>query len=138
VRRQAAEVVDTCVANRVRRLNRVVTRLYNDRLRPAGMTIAEMNLLVAVAANGPTRASQLGRGLEMEKSTVSRNLARLADRGWVVAHDNPGGTGLLIDITDDGATAIEGAMPAWEQAQRKVVDIVGDDGLFVDSARTIR
>jgi hypothetical protein len=37
-----------CIAVRVRLLNRVITSLYDDALRPLGITVSQLNLLVAI------------------------------------------------------------------------------------------
>lgn len=116
-----ATVAQTCLASQARRLSRALTRHYNDRLRPLGLNIAEMNLLVAIAATGPVRPAGLARALELEKSTMSRNLARLTDRGWVKVRDNPEDRGDLVEATRRGERLLEQAIPLWEAAQHDAV-----------------
>lgn len=123
---EATRIVDTCLANRTRRLSRVITRLYNDRLRPVGINVAEMNLLVAIAALGSVQPAQLSRALEIEKSTLSRNLKRLAERGWITTRDNPEGRGELVGVTQAGEEVLDRAIPAWEDAQRRAATLVGE------------
>ena len=106
-----ARVARSCLASQARRLSRALTRHYNDRLRPLGLNIAEMNLLVAVAATGPVQPAGLARALDLEKSTLSRNLQRLADRGWVVVRDNPEDRGDLVEATRSGERLLEQAIP---------------------------
>lgn len=115
----------TCLASQARRLSRALTRHYNDRLRPLGINIAEMNLLVAVAASGPVQPAGLGRALELEKSTLSRNLARLADRGWIVVRDNPEERGDLVEATRQGERLLKQAIPVWKTAQRDGMALLG-------------
>jgi hypothetical protein len=75
--RHAAEIARDCMASRVRRLERLLTRIYDDAIRPHGLTGSQLELLVALQLIGKTTAAAVGRRLELEKSTVSRNLARL-------------------------------------------------------------
>jgi DNA-binding MarR family transcriptional regulator len=96
---QAREVVATCLGYRTRRLARAVTRLYNDRLRPLGLNLTEMNLLAAIAAQGAVQRARLGRAMALEKSTLSRNSSRLVERGWVEVRDHPDGRGVLLALT---------------------------------------
>ena len=121
----ARQIVDTCLANRTRRLSRVITRLYNDRLRPVGINVAEMNLLVAIVALGSVQPAQLSRALEMEKSTLSRNVKRLAERGWIATGENPEARGELVGVTQAGKEVLERAIPAWEDAQRRAATLIG-------------
>ena len=60
--RPAAEVIAAeCLAVRVRTLNRAVTALYDDALRPHGLRVGQLNLLVAVARMGTARPGDLCR-----------------------------------------------------------------------------
>ena len=110
--RQAAEIASDCMASRVRRLERLLTRIYDDAIRAQGLTGSQLELLVAVKLSGPTTAAAVGRLLELEKSTVSRNLARLAAARLVDTSDG-------LRITSAGAAAIVACHPAWRAAQRK-------------------
>ena len=40
-------VVETCLAVQLRMLNRVVTNVYDEALRPLGLKASQMNILVA-------------------------------------------------------------------------------------------
>ena len=42
-------IARTCVAARMRLLNRVVTNFYDDALRPLGLKISQLNILIATA-----------------------------------------------------------------------------------------
>ena len=48
-KRVARLIASGCVALRVRRLGRVVTRIYDNALAPHGINIAQLNLLAAVS-----------------------------------------------------------------------------------------
>jgi DNA-binding MarR family transcriptional regulator len=111
-RRQAAEIARDCMASRVRHLERRLTRIYDDALRPHGLTGSQLSLLVATQLSGETTAAEVGRRLDLEKSTVSRNLARLAAAGLVDVADG-------LRVTPRGAAAIVACHPAWRDAQRR-------------------
>jgi DNA-binding MarR family transcriptional regulator len=110
--RHAAEIAKDCMASRVRRLERLLTRIYDEALRGHGLTGSQLGMLVAIQLSGNTTAAAVGRILELEKSTVSRNLARLAASGFVDASAG-------LRITARGSAAIAACHPAWRQAQRK-------------------
>ena len=108
----AAEIARDCMASRVRRLERVLTRIYDDAMRAHGLTGSQLEILVATQLRGKTTAAAVGRILDVEKSTVSRNLARLGGAGLVDLSDG-------LQITPRGAAAIVACHPAWREAQRK-------------------
>ena len=124
IEREARGVVATCLGYQTRKLARAVTRLYNDRLRPLGLNLTEMNLLAAIAAQGSVQPARLGRAMALEKSTLSRNSSRLVERGWVEVRDNPDGRGVLLALTAHGNQMLLRAVPAWEQAQQQAQSLV--------------
>jgi DNA-binding MarR family transcriptional regulator len=126
VEKQAREVVAACLGYRTRRLARAVTRLYNDRLRPLDLNIAEMNLMAAIAGQGSVQPAKLGPAMELEKSTLSRNTSRLVDRGWVEIRDQPHGRGVLLALTADGNEMLLRAIPAWKGAQEQARSLVAE------------
>jgi DNA-binding MarR family transcriptional regulator len=123
---RARAVVATCLGYRTRRLARAVTRLYNDRLRPLGLNVAEMNLLAAIAAQGAVQPAALGRAMALEKSTLSRNTGRLMARGWVEMRDQSSGRGVLLALTADGEEMLRYALPAWRAAQERARALVAE------------
>jgi DNA-binding MarR family transcriptional regulator len=124
IEKEAREVVAACLGYRTRKLARTVTRLYNDQLRPLGLNITEMNLLAAIAAQGSAQPARLGRAMELEKSTLSRNSSRLVDRGWVELRDHPDGPGMLLALTESGNEMLLHAIPAWKEAQQRAWSLV--------------
>jgi DNA-binding MarR family transcriptional regulator len=126
IEKQAREVVATCLGYRTRKLARTVTRLYNDCLRPLGLNLTEMNLLAAIAAQGSVQPAKLGRAMELEKSTLSRNSSRLVDRGWVEIRDHPDDRGVLLSLTARGNQMLLDALPAWKEAQERAQSLVAE------------
>jgi DNA-binding MarR family transcriptional regulator len=124
IEREARGVVATCLGYQTRKLARAVTRLYNDRLRPLGLNLTEMNLLAAIAAQGSVQPARLGRTMALEKSTLSRNSSRLVERGWVEVRDHPDGRGVLLTLTARGNEMLLRAVPAWKQAQQQAQSLV--------------
>src|SRR5262245_11580675 len=88
----AAEVIaGECLAVRVRTLNRAITALYDEALRPQDLRVGQLNLLVTIARMGTARPGDLCRFLRMEKSTLSRDVKVLRRNGWLEVDDSGGG-----------------------------------------------
>jgi DNA-binding MarR family transcriptional regulator len=133
IQQQARQVVAACLGYRSRRLARAVTRLYNDRLRPLGLNLTEMNLLAAIAAQGSVQPAKLGRAMALEKSTLSRNSSRLVEQGWVEIRDHPDDRGVLLSLTARGNQMLLDALPAWQQAQEQAQSLVAEALLDLES-----
>jgi DNA-binding MarR family transcriptional regulator len=115
----AARISQECIAMRVRRLGRTVTRIFDDALRPHGLGIAQLTLLVAIERGGALRPFELGRLLDLEKSTVTRNLERMLARGWVRSSPEPDGNGYRVELKPAGRALLERAYPAWSAGQER-------------------
>src|SRR5438105_9117583 len=73
----------TCIAVRLRLLNRVVTNFYDDALRPLGLKVSQLNVLIVTAKLGLARPAQVGEILQLDTSTRSRNVKPLQAHGWL-------------------------------------------------------
>ena len=119
----AQTIARECIALRVRRLSRSVTRIFDDALRPHGVTTAQLNMLVAIVLAGGMRPSELSRALDLEKSTVTRNLERMRASGWI--RTAPADGGRRVEVLTAGRALLENALPAWATAQALATRQVG-------------
>jgi len=119
------EVARECIAVRMRMLNRVVSKLYDDALRPLSLKVSQMNILVAAAKMGTARPREVCRRLHLDVSTLSRNVERMRARGWleVVADDD--GRAQPFRLTAAGRKLLEKAIPPWHKAQEKAKVLLG-------------
>jgi DNA-binding MarR family transcriptional regulator len=118
-----------CIAVRVRALNRAVTALYDDALRPHGLRVGQLNLLVAIARFGTARPGALCRVLRMEKSTLSRDVDVMRRHGWLEVEESAGGRARPLRLTPAGQALLEAVLPAWRAAQARARALIGDDGI---------
>jgi DNA-binding MarR family transcriptional regulator len=118
-------IAEECVAVKLRLLTRAVTRLYNRLLRLYALTISQMNILVAISSLGEARQADVCRILDLEKSTLSRDLARLRDRGWVDSVPGEDSRIVRLKLTALGRRLLERATPAWEEGQRQATALLG-------------
>src|SRR3954451_20398220 len=124
--RPPAEVIAAeCIAVRVRALNRAITALYDEALRPHGLRVGQLNLLVAVARMGTARPGDLCRFLRMDKSTLSRDVELMRRNGWLEVDDSGDRRARPLRISAEGRALLEGVVPAWRQAQERADAMLG-------------
>src|SRR5437660_6628128 len=70
-----------CACQNLRRLTRVITRIYDQELRKAGLEITQFGLLTALAATANQK--RLSAGFAMDSTTLTRTLGLLRKQGWV-------------------------------------------------------
>jgi DNA-binding MarR family transcriptional regulator len=121
------QIAGECVAVRLRMLNRVVTNVYDDALRPLDLKVSQMNVLVATAKMGVVRPAELCEYLHLDVSTLSRNVERMKARGWLeVVPDEADGRAQPFRLTAQGRGLLEQAVPAWRDAQQRVRALLGE------------
>ena len=123
----ATATSDTCIATRVRQLSRIVTRVYDDALRPHKITASQFTLLTQLAQTDGITAAEIGLDLDIEKSTLSRNLKRLLALGHIEMDPPAGRRGRGLHLTPRGKTVIREAYPLWQEAQRRSTETMGVD-----------
>ena len=115
----------TCLATRVRQLSRIITRLYDDAMRPLGITASQYTLLAQLASRDGITAVEIGHELDIEKSTLSRNLKRLLALGMIIMDPPAGRRGRGLHLTAKGQMVLKEAFPVWQAAQARSVAVMG-------------
>jgi len=113
-----------CTCARLRKLARRVTRIYDAHLAPQAIKVTQYSLL-ANAARGERTVSEFAAELEMDRSTLSRNLAPLAAQGWVSVSIGSDPRSRSICVTAAGRRKLKAALPLWRKAQCEVESILG-------------
>ncbi|MEM9067968.1 MAG: MarR family winged helix-turn-helix transcriptional regulator [Myxococcota bacterium] len=126
--RIAKQIADGCIAQRAGQLDRTIARIYDGHLRPLGLRRPQLTTLVALTLHEGVRAGQLASALRIEKSTLSRNVARLADQGLVAIRETDDG-GRALFLTKSGRAKLVEAHPAWKAAQREARAFVDEAAL---------
>ena len=127
---KATLIARDCIAVRLRLINRVITGVYDDALRPLGVKTSQLNILVAAACLGLARPAEICRRLKMDLSTLSRNVERMRARGWIeVQEDEKDARAHPFRVSAKGRRLLKKAFPAWERAQQKAEDLLGHSGV---------
>ncbi len=116
-----------CLATRVRQLSRIVTRVYDDAMRPLGITASQYTLLAQLASRDGITAVEIGHELDIEKSTLSRNLKRLLALGHIIMDPPAGRRGRGLHLTPKGQAVLRDAYPIWRDAQTRAQAAMGGE-----------
>src|SRR5271154_463194 len=122
-------IAQTCIAVRLRLLNRVVTNIYDDALRPLGLKVSQLNILIVTARLGLARPAQVCDVLQLDTSTLSHNIKRMREKHWLEVVPEEDARTQPFRLTAQGRQLIEKAVPAWEEAQRQARELLGDEGI---------
>jgi DNA-binding MarR family transcriptional regulator len=120
-----------CIAVRIRLLSRMVTNIYDSALNPFGVKLNQISILVLVHLAGEVGYDNLCKQLKMEKSTASRNIERMKKKGWLDIISAGGEKRKFLKITPAGEVLLGKVHGVWEDAQKKALDLLGEEGAEV-------
>src|SRR5262245_19954485 len=122
-------IAASCIAVRVRLLSLVITNLYDDALRPLGLKTSQLNILIVTAKLGVARPSRVCEILQLDTSTLSRNVERMRAAGWLEVVPEEDARAQPFRLTARGKRLIDKAVPAWKEAQRQATELLGAEGI---------
>ncbi len=121
----AGRIAWQCTCFNVRRAARAVSQIYDDALEPCGLRINQFSLLGAVESTGPTTVSDLAHLLELDRTTLTRNLKTLEKSGLIAISPGQDRRERLVAATPDGIDLMARAKPLWRAAQDRIIAELG-------------
>ncbi|WP_310734419.1 MarR family winged helix-turn-helix transcriptional regulator [Ideonella livida] len=107
-----------CTNLKLRQLTRLVGRHYDAVVGQAtGLKGTQYSLLTAIDKRGPVKPAEVAALLSLDPSTLSRNLARLVEAGWVLQGPGADQRSRLLTLTPAGQALREQGRQAWKAAQ---------------------
>lgn len=131
----ALDVINCCMAGRIRQIARVVTARYDTELREYGITANQVTILSVIAVLGKVSPRDLEPYLQMDGSTISRNLSRMLSKHWLAKIPAEDRRSHYLVVAPDGFDIFRRVRPAWQRAQEWAEDLFGESG--VHSVRDI-
>ena len=116
-----------CICTHLRRAARGVSRHYDEALAGFGINVAQFSLLRNLQRLDKPSISSLADAMGLDRSTLGRNLKVLEADGLVAMAEGDDLRNRLVLLTPLGAERLRDAEPAWEQAQERLVDTLGED-----------
>ena len=120
------EILENCACHKARAAARVVTRAYDEALRPVGLRATQLAVLVAVATDEAISINALAQVLGMDRTTLTRNLRPLEKEGLVARSVEGWRRSRALKITKKGRSRLREALPLWGRAQHALRKRLGD------------
>ena len=125
----AKSVAAECIAYRVRLVNRVITNVYDRALQPLGIKFNQANILMMLSLTDRATSADIVKVLLMEKSTVSRTVARMKKSGWINVESQGDGTSPLVTVTPAGRKIMAAMHAQWKKAQQQAYELLDENGI---------
>ena len=120
-----AERPQGCTNLKLRQLMRRVAQRYDAEVGQVGLKGTQYSLLSHVTQLGPIRPVDLAAGMNIDASTLSRNLKPLVAAGWVTLGAGVDARSRLVHATEAGREKRSEAQRRWRVAQEGVNATLG-------------
>jgi DNA-binding MarR family transcriptional regulator len=120
-------VRDCCLCLHVQRAARSLGRLFDDALRPFGVTNGQFSLLMSLNRPEPPQMRAVADLLAMDRTTLTAALKPLERQGLLtIAVDPADRRGRRLTLTEAGRKALAAAMPTWERVHAEIEVLLPD------------
>lgn len=118
-----------CYCTRLKTVTRKIAGLYDGALAPVGINIAQFAILRNVRRHQPVSLTELGRLLELDRSTMGRNIRVVEKMGLVQLGRGEDQRELVVSLSAQGEAILEEASPLWETCQQDITGRLGAERL---------
>jgi DNA-binding MarR family transcriptional regulator len=119
---KAPELDCACLA--IRQAARLVTQFYGSELG-GRMEIPQFGLLSMLDRQPGCPQAALARTLNLDKTTLSRNLKLMERNGWIARAESDDRRERGFHLTADGKKLLRAARPGWKRAQERFQKAMG-------------
>lgn len=125
MKQNAKRIAQECSGFSVRRAARVVSSIYNQAIGPSGLNSTQFSLLNAIYLMQPVGINQLASKMLTDRTTLTRNLARLSADGLVKEINEQDRRRHSVGLTSHGESRLRHAHELWSIAQQQIEDQLG-------------
>lgn len=119
--------IQECIGSRLRGLSRQVDSIYRSHLEGTDVTVNQLNIMFALYKTGEIEQIEIGRILNLERSSLSRNLTRLVDQNFIEkvgAVNRP-----KIALTEFGINKVKELLPIWEKTMDELHELINETAI---------
>ena len=119
--------LQNCACFNVRKSARVLTQHYDTAMQSVDLRATQFTILGVLSAYSGITVTDLADILMMDRTTLTRNLRPLENKGLVKTRAGDDRRTRLIELSKKGKNKLEKAIPLWKQAQKDVTDYMGQN-----------
>ena len=109
-----------CMCASLRRAGRALTQVYEEELRPIGLTATQFTILQVLSLAGKVTQGELARMLAMDSTTLTRTLRTMGGPGWIAKQRGRDRREWRLQLSKAGKVKFRHALPRWERAQKRL------------------
>jgi DNA-binding MarR family transcriptional regulator len=114
-----------CACTTVKKLSRVLGRVYDRGVAPAGLNITQQAVLRCIARRTGEPLVRVAEELEMDRTSLYRALNPMIRDGWITTMDGKGSRYRTAKLTRAGRLVLSDANARWTELQDDVISRFG-------------
>jgi len=114
-----------CVNAKLRKLHRLINSAYMQKFKPYGLGGSMVSILFMIGKKKGINQKTIADALVLDQSTMSRDLKKLVDKGWVSVQKGSDPRQSELVLTKDGCLLLEEVSPLWHELHTKVESLLG-------------
>ncbi|HEY0219413.1 MAG TPA: helix-turn-helix domain-containing protein [Afipia sp.] len=118
---------EPCLCTSLRQAAHTATEIYDRALETSGLKVTMFRVLRRLAEADRPTISALARIVDLDRSTLGRNLKVLERDGLIVFNEGEDERAKIVKLTPKGRAALEKAKPLWRKAQTKMRATLGKE-----------
>ena len=127
-----AAIAKHCLAKHLRWSARIISNFYDQKMHhtglhanQTGLHANQVSLLTVPYLAGPISINKMAEHLGLDRTTLVRNLKLIEQRGLVTIKPGQDLRTRIVTLTPAGHETLVAALPLWEEAQRKTLEMLG-------------
>lgn len=120
-------VRDHCLCLHTQRAARAIARIFDEALRPVGLSSGQFSLLISLNRPEPPSLGSVAQLLALDRTTLTANLKPLERKGLVeVRPDEKDRRTRRLVITQQGRDLLVEAVPVWTKTHQDMEARLGE------------
>ena len=115
----------SCKCIGLRKASNNLTKVYNSALIKVDLKITQFSTLKNIQKLGKTNIRDLSSELELDRTTVLRNIEKLIEMDLVSYKYENDDKNKIIQLTTVGKSKLREAIIIWEETQHKYIKALG-------------
>ncbi len=120
---------EVCICFYLRKVARIITHIYDEKMRPLGYRATQINLLGVINQQQPVTVKALAGSTDADPTTLIRNLRVLERKDLVHLAPGEDRRERLVTITAKGQKVLAKVYPVWKAVQDQIAAQVGRERL---------
>ncbi len=104
---------------------------YDNAFAKNNITTKQFSLLINLSRMEEANVVELAEYVNLERSTVTRNLKILISKGWVCDLAKENSRSHRYTVTEEGHKQIENSLPIWNKCQSDIENFIGKENIKV-------